>query len=100
MELTPSVADNGNARYLLILEQTTKRETQQYESKLLWRDNKVRLSETYSMTLNGLVNIELNIRRDVDNYGIMDDYVKKVTHEDWSPGMVTAVLRCREPEQA
>ncbi|XP_043660207.1 uncharacterized protein LOC122624614 [Drosophila teissieri] len=81
VELAPSVADDGNARALSILEETTKRVGRRYETGLLWRDDEVRLPESYSMALNRLVNIERKMKRDVDfaraYKGIMDDYVKK-----------------------
>ncbi|XP_070134411.1 uncharacterized protein [Drosophila bipectinata] len=56
--LAPSVADGGDARPLSILEETTRRVGRRYETGLLWRDDKVRLPESYNMALKRLVNIE------------------------------------------
>ncbi|KAH8283391.1 hypothetical protein KR054_002684, partial [Drosophila jambulina] len=74
-------ADDGDARALSILEETTRRVGRRYETGLLWRHGEVRLPESYSMALKRLVNIERKMRRDVDfaqaYKGIMDDYVKK-----------------------
>ncbi|KAH8345342.1 hypothetical protein KR059_011476, partial [Drosophila kikkawai] len=74
-------ADSGVAQALSILEETTKRVGQRYETGLLWRDDEVRLPESYSMALKRLVNIERKMKRDVDfarAYDrIMDDYVTK-----------------------
>ncbi|KAH8321873.1 hypothetical protein KR067_007112, partial [Drosophila pandora] len=74
-------ADGGDARALRILEETTKRVGRRYETGLLWRDDEVRLPESYNMALKRLVNIERKMRRDVDfarSYmELMDDYVKK-----------------------
>ncbi|XP_070132565.1 uncharacterized protein [Drosophila bipectinata] len=81
VDLEPSVGDSGDARALSTLEKTTKRVGQRYETGLLWKDDKVRLPESYSMALRRLVNIERKMKRDVDFASayirIMDDYVKK-----------------------
>ncbi|XP_044571293.1 uncharacterized protein LOC123257217 [Drosophila ananassae] len=65
VELAPSVADGGDARALRILEESTKRVGRRYETGLLWRDDEVRLPESYNMALKRLVNIERKMRRDV-----------------------------------
>ncbi|KAH8368866.1 hypothetical protein KR084_006479, partial [Drosophila pseudotakahashii] len=74
-------ADGGDARALSILEETTKRVGRRYETGLLWRDDEVRLPESYNMALKRLVNIVGKMRRNVDfaraYKAIMDDYVKK-----------------------
>ncbi|XP_043069090.1 uncharacterized protein [Drosophila bipectinata] len=81
VDLEPSVGDSGDARALSTLEKTTKRVGQRYETGLLWKDDEVRLPESYSMDLRRLVNIERKMKRDVDFASayirIMDDYVKK-----------------------
>ncbi|XP_041673677.1 uncharacterized protein LOC121529787 [Drosophila eugracilis] len=81
VDLEPSVGDSGDARALSTLEKTTKRVGQRYETGLLWKDDEVRLPESYSMALRRLVNIERKMKRDVDFASayirIMDDYVKK-----------------------
>ncbi|XP_043948701.1 uncharacterized protein LOC122818557 [Drosophila biarmipes] len=81
VDLEPSVGDSGDARALSTLEKTTKRVGQRYETVLLWKDDEVRLPESYSMALRRFVNIERKMKRDVDFASayirIMDDYVKK-----------------------
>ncbi|XP_043069107.2 uncharacterized protein [Drosophila bipectinata] len=81
VDLEPSVGDSGDARALSTLEKTTKRVGQRYETGLLWKDDEVRLPESYSMALRRLVNIERKMKRDVDFASayiqIMDDYVMK-----------------------
>ncbi|KAH8276141.1 hypothetical protein KR026_001701 [Drosophila bipectinata] len=87
VDLEPSVGDSGDARALSTLEKTTKRVGQRYETGLLWKDDEVRLPESYSMALRRLVNIERKMKRDVDFASayirIMDDYVKKGRQTIW-----------------
>ncbi|XP_070138802.1 uncharacterized protein, partial [Drosophila bipectinata] len=66
VDLEPSVGDSGDSRALSTLEKTTKRVGQRYETGLLWKDDEVRLPESYSMALRRLVNIERKMKRDVD----------------------------------
>jgi len=72
----PPVAASGDARALGILDETTRRVGQRYQTGLRWKDDNVRLPHSYNMTLKRLVVIERKMRRD-DN-SIMEDYVNKI----------------------
>ncbi|XP_044317429.1 uncharacterized protein LOC123038042 [Drosophila rhopaloa] len=89
----PPVAASGDARALGILNGTTKRVGQRYQTGLLWKDDEVRLPNSYDMALKRLVNIERKMKRDVEfaqAYNrIMEDYVKKGYARRLEPQEVT-----------
>nr|XP_044252270.1 uncharacterized protein LOC123003532 [Drosophila takahashii] len=77
----PPVAASGDARALGILNETTRRVGERYQTGLLWKDDKVSLPDSYNMALKRLVGIERKMRRD-DSFArayksIMEDYVNK-----------------------
>jgi len=76
----PPVSAGDDVRALNILEDTTKRVGRRYQTGLLWKDDEVRLPDSYNMALKRLVNIERKMKRDevfARAYkGIMDDYIK------------------------
>ncbi|XP_044779809.1 uncharacterized protein LOC123327454 [Drosophila simulans] len=77
----PPVAAGDDVRALSILEDTTKRVGRRFQTGLLWKDDGVRLPDSYNMALKRLVSIERKMKRDevfARAYkGIMDDYIKK-----------------------
>ncbi|XP_041450173.1 uncharacterized protein LOC121404578 [Drosophila obscura] len=64
-----------------ILQETTKRTGQRFQTGLLWKEDDTSLPNSYNMALKRLVKIERKMRRDANfaqaYNGIMDDYVKK-----------------------
>ncbi|EDX15406.1 GD15332 [Drosophila simulans] len=76
VKTAPPVAAGDDVRALRILEDTTNRVGRRYQTGLLWKDDEVRLPDSYNMALKRLVQNEA--RRGLRAYkGIMDDYMKK-----------------------
>ncbi|XP_070067060.1 uncharacterized protein [Drosophila virilis] len=81
VKLTPPVAASDDARAQRILEDTTVKIGERYQTGLLWNRDNVELPRSYDMAYKRLVNIERKMKRN-DQFKqaymkIMDDYVHK-----------------------
>ncbi|XP_032289057.1 uncharacterized protein [Drosophila virilis] len=81
VKLTPPVAASDDARAQRILEDTTVKIEERYQTGLLWNRDNVELPRSYDMAYKRLVNIERKMKRN-DQFKqaymkIMDDYVHK-----------------------